>query len=238
MKKNIDMNEFMNIMLDKKIIKNDKNIQTIKKKKNIINTTFEEPKEIKENLGFKNNNFTIEDFENLMLGVSIDKKIKKILPKQNTKIIEKVPVIKSILIDGSNVLRTMYTMKIEKDKNYKTEEMLIKFLYEYLKQYIIGSYDKISLYLDGKKRKINISFHPHIQLEFSKNKPADDLIVNDLHITVGQQPNIRKEIILITSDRGLISRCNDIFKNITVMSSDKFLKSLGHSNNFKFLNNK
>jgi hypothetical protein len=216
--------------------KSEKQVNVKIKKKIVINTTFEEPKEIKRNIDFKNNNFTIEEFENLMLGVSLDNKNKKISLKQNTKIIEEVPVIKSILIDGSNVLRIMYKMKTEKDKNYRTEDMLIKFLYEYLKQYIIESYDKISLFLDGKKRKINTSSHPHIQLEFSNGKPADDLIVNDLHITVEQQPNIRKEVILITNDKGLISRCKNIFKNITIMSSDDFLIYLGHSKNFKFLN--
>lgn len=239
----IDIDDFENVMLGKqpkKKIKSD--IQTNTSKKKItVNTTFEEIEDIPENAKIKDyNNIDMDEFEKLMLGVYKTKNNKNKIPptNQNKKSKEIKTVIKSIIIDGSNVLRVMYKMKEEKEKNYETEDKIIVFLYSYLKQYIVDSYDKISLYLDGNKRKINVDSHPHIQLEFSKRKKADDLIVNDLHLTVAQQPAVRKEVILITNDRELIQRCKEILSSVNVVSSNKFLEWLGHTKDFKLFNHK
>lgn len=239
----IDINDFENIMLGKQSkTKNisKKTLPNNTKKKTVINTTFEEIENIPKDIKIKDyNNLDMSEFEKLMLGMYKRKSdnSKNVSIKQNNQIKEKKPVIRSIIIDGSNVLRVMYKMKEEKEKNYATEDKIIVFLYSYLKQYIVDSYDKISLYLDGCKRKINVSFHPHIQLEFSKRKTADDLIVNELHLTVTQQPTIEKEVILITNDKNLIKRCKEILSKIKIISSNKFLELLGHSKDFQLLNN-
>lgn len=238
----IDMDDFENIMLGKqpkKKIKSKSGLTDNTKKKIVVNTTFEEIKDIPKDTKIKDyKNLDMDEFENLMLGRYKTKSNKNIsIKKQNNQKKEIKSVLKSIIIDGSNVLRVMYKMKEEKEKNYETEDKIIVFLYSYLKQYIVDSYDKISLYLDGRKRKINVNSHPHIQLEFSKKKTADDLIVNELHLTVTQQPTIEKEVILITNDRNLIERCKEILSNIKIISSNKFLELLGHSKDFKLFNN-
>lgn len=239
----IDINDFENIMLGKQTkTKNisKKTLPNNTKKKIVINTTFEEIENIPKDIKIKDyNNLDMSEFEKLMLGLYKRKSDnnKNVSINQNKQIKEKNPVIRSIIIDGSNVLRVMYKMKEEQKKNYATEDKIIVFLYSYLKQYIVDSYDKISLYLDGCKRKINVRFHPHIQLEFSKRKTADDLIVNELHLTVAQQPTIEKEIILITNDKNLIERCKEILSKIKIISSNKFLELLGHSKDFQLFNN-
>ena len=240
----MDMDDFENIILGKqpkKKIKYKPQLTNSSKKKIIQNTTFEEVEDISENIKIKDyNNIDMCEFEKLMLGVYKTKNNKNKIPSinKNKKTEEIKSVIKSIIIDGSNVLRVMYKMKEEKEKNYKTEHNIIVPLYSYLKQYIVDSYDKISLYLDGKKRRINVDSHPDIQLEFSKEKKADDLIVNDLYLTVTQQPAIRKEVILITNDRELIQRCQEILSSVNVVSSNRFLELLGHTKDFKLFNHK
>ena len=240
----IDMDDFENIILGKqpkKKIKHKPQLTNSSKKKIIQNTTFEEVEDISENIKIKDyNNIDMDEFKNLMLGVDKTKNNKNKIPSinQNKKTEEIKSVIKSIIIDGSNVLRVMYKMKEEKEKNYETEDRIIVFLYSHLKQYVVDSYDKISLYLDGKKKKINVYSHPDIQLEFSKGKKADDLIVNDLHLTVNQQPTIKKEVLLITNDRELIQRCQKFLSSVKVVSSKEFLELLGHTKDFKLFNHK
>ena len=237
----IDMDDFENIILGKqpkKKIKHKPQLTNSSKKKIIQNTTFEEVEDISENIKIKDyNNIDMDEFKNLMLGVYKTKNNKNKIPSinQNKKTEEIKSVIKGIIIDGSNVLRVMYKMKEEKEKNYETEDRIIVFLYSHLKQYVVDSYDKISLYLDGKKRKINVDSHPDIQLEFSKGKKADDLIVNDLHLTVNQQHTIKKEVLLITNDGELIQRCQEILSSVNVVSSNRFLELLGYSKDFKFI---
>jgi hypothetical protein len=240
----IDMDDFENIILGKqpkKKIKHKPQLTNSSKKKIIQNTTFEEVEDISENIKIKDyNNIDMDEFEKLMLGLykTKDNKSKVLQSNQNKKTEEIKSVIKSIIIDGSNVLRVMYKMKEEKEKNYETEDRIIVFLYSHLKQYVVDSYDKISLYLDGKKRKINVDSHPDIQLEFSKEKKADDLIVNDLYLTVTQQPTIKKEVLLITNDGELIQRCQEILSSVNVVSSNRFLELLGYSKDFKLFNHK
>jgi hypothetical protein len=240
----IDMDDFENIILGKqpkKKIKHKPQLTNSSKKKIIQNTTFEEVEDISENIKIKDyNNIDMDEFEKLMLGLykTKDNKSKVLQSNQNKKTEEIKSVIKSIIIDGSNVLRVMYKMKEQKEKNYETEDRIIVFLYSHLKQYVVDSYDKISLYLDGKKRKINVDSHPDIQLEFSKEKKADDLIVNDLYLTVTQQPTIKKEVLLITNDGELIQRCQEILSSVNVVSSNRFLELLGYSKDFKLFNHK
>jgi len=186
-----------------------------------------------------NKNVDLKLFEAAMLDIpEVSFKNIEDIHKKHTTFKEITRTIKTILIDGSNLIRSMYTRKGNPDVDYKKDAKNLAIVYKFLNQYVTMGYDRIVIFLDGPKRNINIQQVSGIEIEFSKTKKADDLIVNSVCEIKELQPNIinvKNEIEIVTSDKWLIERCSIYNKDIKIIKSDKFIKALGLSSNFLFL---
>lgn len=186
-----------------------------------------------------NKNVDLKLFEAAMLDVSaVSFKDIKDIHKKYTTFEEITRTIKTILIDGSNLIRSMYKRKGNPDVDYKKDAKNLAIVYKFLNQYVAMGYDRIVIFLDGPKRNVNIQQVSGIEIEFSKTKKADDLIVNSVCEIKELQPNIinvKNEIEIVTSDKCLIERCIIYNKDIKIIKSDKFIKALGLSSNFLFI---
>ena len=123
--------------------------------------------------------------------------------------------MKTIILDGSNIVRNMYDTKngLNFAKEQKLADSLIRAV-AYLNEQDAW---RVEIYFDGPKREI---YRPGemVEIFFSKYKKADDLIVNsaaELKDMSGQ------EVLIVTQDRQLSIRCQSY--GAQVISARDFL---------------
>ena len=123
--------------------------------------------------------------------------------------------MKTVILDGSNIVRNMYNTQNGLDfaKEQELADSLVRAV-TYLNE--LDSW-RVEIYFDGPKREI---YRPSEMVEvfFSKYKAADDLIVNsteELHEMCGQ------EVLIVTQDRQLGIRCQNY--GAQIMSARDFL---------------
>ena len=152
----------------------------------------------------------------------------KIDNKQNTENLTNNKEINTLLIDGSNLIRRSMYETDNNQPDYKIENnYLFPKLYSKIIKTLTAQYDRIVIFLDGKKRFFKIDKSQNIQVEFSGIKKADDLIVNDIAMIKNMQPNINKNVTLVSEDRELIRRCKEEFKNLNIIKCYKLTNILG-----------
>ena len=107
---------------------------------------------------------------------------------------------KTFIIDGSNVIRTW--LRVQNKLDFKKEDkccaILLKSLLAFRKQRDC----QIEVYFDGHKRPLQGS--GELFVGFSRQKKADDLIVNSVYDIVH---NYKGDVCVITQDNDLIRRC-------------------------------
>ena len=124
--------------------------------------------------------------------------------------------MQTVIIDGSNVIRGMYT--VQEHPDFALEARLSDKLLAYLEKLNIDESKTIEIYFDGLKRYV---YKPkNVQVFFSKRKKADDLIVNSVNEHIDSYNN---DVLLITQDRELINRCRNY--GAEVQCTRSFLKS-------------
>ena len=124
--------------------------------------------------------------------------------------------MQTIIIDGSNVVRGMYSIQNRPD--FELEAQLTDKLLSYLEKFNIAQDRNIEIYFDGLKRYL---YRPdNVQVFFSKRKKADDLIVNSVNEHID---NYNDEVLLITQDKDLINKCRNYGAEVQYTYS--FLKS-------------
>ncbi|MDR1941320.1 MAG: hypothetical protein LBQ47_03235 [Endomicrobium sp.] len=132
---------------------------------------------------------------------------------------------RTMLIDGSNVIRKMYIPNksgIDLDK----ESVLECVLYSYLREnLILRYYNKILLFFDGPQRSFNTQLSNDIFIVFSKSNKADSLILAYL-ARIRHIPFESKYIQLVTEDRELIQQSKSIIRSICIIRTIRFLKAL------------
>ena len=124
--------------------------------------------------------------------------------------------MQTIIIDGSNVVRGMYSIQNRPDFGLEAE-LTDKLLF-YLEKFNIDQDRNIEIYFDGLKRYI---YRPYnVQVFFSKHKKADDLIINSVNEHID---NYKDKVLLITQDKELINKCRNYGAEIQYTYS--FLKN-------------
>lgn len=109
--------------------------------------------------------------------------------------------MKTLIIDGSNVVRIYLRLPVCKE-NFDKESHMSEIMLQMLHLSNLYKEYHVEAYFDGGKRIIK---HPNeIDVIFSKGKKADDLIVNSVYEVC---QNYRREALVITQDRNLIERC-------------------------------
>lgn len=123
--------------------------------------------------------------------------------------------MKTFLMDGSNIVRSMYSTQNGLD--FAKEQELADSLVRAVARLIQKDPWRVEIYFDGPKREI---YRPDERVEvfFSKYKKADDLIVN----SAGElQEMCDQEVLVITQDRQLGIRCRSY--GAQIMSARDFL---------------
>ena len=123
--------------------------------------------------------------------------------------------MKTIILDGSNIVRNMYNTQNGLDfaKEQELADSLVRAV-AYLNE---PDAWRVEIYFDGPKREI---YRPGelVEVFFSKHKKADDLIVNsaeELQEMSGQ------EVLIVTQDRQLGIRCQSY--GAQILSARDFL---------------
>ena len=109
--------------------------------------------------------------------------------------------MKKIIVDGSNVVRQWFHLTGSRP-DFQQEARLSERLLGVLARLNHGRDFLVEVYFDGPKRILAHS--AGMEVMFSKNKKADDLIVNSVYETV---QTYQGEALVITQARGLIERC-------------------------------
>ncbi len=128
--------------------------------------------------------------------------------------------MKTIIIDGSNVVRKLFRFTGKDD--FATENKWSQRLIRAVSYFNRHNAYRIELYFDGPKRAL-----PHsnnVELHFSKYKKADDLIVNSVYETMQYS---QTQPTVITQDRELIEKCKSY--GALIQSVYAFLSNLDHT---------
>jgi len=110
---------------------------------------------------------------------------------------------KTFIIDGSNVVRTLLHMN--KKMNFTKEKKFSKIFLDLLGKFNNQENYNLEVYFDGPKRDINPE-QDLINILFSNNKSADDMIVNSVYDII---KNYNGDVCVITEDQNLIKRCRE-----------------------------
>ena len=109
--------------------------------------------------------------------------------------------MKTVILDGSNIVRSMYDTKTGID--FTKEGVLSDSLVRAMNSLNEDEPLRVEIYFDGPKRDV---FRPSelVEVFFSKYKKADDLIVNSVEEI---KDFYGSDVVVVTKDRELKDRC-------------------------------
>ena len=146
--------------------------------------------------------------------------------------------MKTVILDGSNIIRSMYNS--HKGFDFAKEKVLSDSLVKAMEYLNEGGYkygDEVyhmEIYFDGPTREV---YRPSelVEVIFSKRKEADNLIVNSVYESTNSYGN---QVLVVTRDNGLrdlckecgaqvmhtytfLSKCSDLIKSFAVVGENE-----------------
>lgn len=108
--------------------------------------------------------------------------------------------MKTIIIDGTNVVRRWF--ELHGNRDFVLEQKLSEHFLKIVSWLNRKNEYRVEVYFDGPKRVLQCG--SNITILFSKDKKADDLIVNSVYETVCAY---KEKALVITQDNALMERC-------------------------------
>lgn len=133
--------------------------------------------------------------------------------------------MKTKILDGSNIIRKFY-MGNRTRFDFALEQQLASLLVQAM-SFLREEDCRVEIYFDGGKRDV---WHGDelVEVLFSENKKADDLIVNTVADLV---ENYNQPVEVITQDRELRQRCTAY--GAETMSTNRFLVHFSNYLNYQ-----
>ena len=128
--------------------------------------------------------------------------------------------MKTIILDGSNIIRNLYNVQQEAD--FRLEKILSDNLMRMLQQLNSEEDIRVEVYFDGPKRDV-FCMGGLVDVWFSKNKKADDLIVNSVQEITNCYGG---EVLVVSQDKDLRDRCSRLGAH--TMSAREFIQRFSY----------